>query len=106
LSKFIKVEEILGKLEVQELLGVSDSMIDYLAYRDKGFPKPFLLLKGGRLWEKAVIQAWADKQNRQLKLIEVEPPNPPAPDKPKLPSAKPVAMTDDERAALVAKIFS
>lgn len=101
MSKFVKVDEIMGRMEVQEMLGCTDTQIDRWVYREKVFPKPFLTLRGCRLWEKSVIKAWAEARNTQLPL-PVEPPDLPVQTvRSKLPSAKPVQMSDDERQALV-----
>lgn len=106
MSKFVKVEDIIGKAEIQDLLGLTDSQADNFIYRDPKFPQPFLKLRGTRLWEKPVIELWASQ--RQRALFEVKPVEPPTPEpkKAKVPPVKPVPMTEDERARLVAKIFS
>jgi predicted DNA-binding transcriptional regulator AlpA len=104
LSKFVKVEEILGRLEVRELLGVTETYMDYLAYKDPNFPKPFLILKGARLWEKAVILAWQAKTNRPAPELIVAAPER-AQVKAKMPVVKPVAMSQDERGAVLDRLF-
>jgi predicted DNA-binding transcriptional regulator AlpA len=57
------VLELLGLSELAELLGVSKQRADQLA-RQNGFPDPVAVLRGGRLWDRAAVEAWARAQGR------------------------------------------
>lgn len=103
MSKSVKVEDILGRMEIRELIGATETQMDYWVYRDANFPKPFLTLKGSRLWERQDVEAWMAHRGFVEVIKPVEPPSEPG--KPRVPVVKPVNMTEDERAAVLNRIF-
>jgi predicted DNA-binding transcriptional regulator AlpA len=56
--------ELVGAVEIAELLGVSRARVHQLASR-KEFPKPVATLAMGSIWRKRDIERWAETWPRR-----------------------------------------
>jgi predicted DNA-binding transcriptional regulator AlpA len=61
-------EGLMGLAEVADLLGVSTQRVDQLAHRED-FPRSIAELKGGRIWRRRDIEAWAKPTSSQVSPI-------------------------------------
>jgi hypothetical protein len=55
---------LVGPAEIGEMLGVTRQRVDQLARDDPSFPEPAAVLATGRIWERAVVEAWARETGR------------------------------------------
>jgi prophage regulatory protein len=56
--------QLVGVHEIAELLGVSRQRVDEITRTIATFPAPIASLRGGRVWKRAEIVAWARKTGR------------------------------------------
>ena len=56
--------ELMGRLEIADLLGVSQQRVNQLARR-KDFPEPVARLALGQVWDAAAVREWAEKRERE-----------------------------------------
>jgi predicted DNA-binding transcriptional regulator AlpA len=61
--------EVVGAVEIAEMLGVSRQRVNQLAKRDD-FPKPWRTLATGRIWDLRGIERWAANTGRTLKPLK------------------------------------
>lgn len=52
---------VVGAHEIGEMLGVTRSRANQLS-RERGFPKPYGVLRMGKVWKRADIEAWIRKR--------------------------------------------
>ena len=55
--------ELVGLAEIAEMLKLSKARADQLA-RQRDFPLPVATLIGGRIWERADVEAWMRSTGR------------------------------------------
>jgi hypothetical protein len=61
--------EVVGAVEIAEMLGVSRQRVNQFAMRDD-FPKPWRKLATGRIWDLRAIERWAESTGRTLKPLK------------------------------------
>jgi predicted DNA-binding transcriptional regulator AlpA len=61
-SRLVGVE-LVGLAEVAEMLQLSKARADQLA-RQRDFPLPVATLTGGRIWDRAAVEAWMRSTGR------------------------------------------
>lgn len=54
---------VVGAHEIGEMLGVTRSRANQLS-REVGFPKPYGVLRMGKVWRRADIEAWMRKKGK------------------------------------------
>ena len=57
---------LVGTAEIADLLGVSRQRVHQLVSR-ADFPKPIAVLSAGAIWERKVIEEWAERTGRTLR---------------------------------------
>jgi predicted DNA-binding transcriptional regulator AlpA len=53
---------LVGVSEIAEMLGVSRQRVDQISKADPRFPKPEVVLKGGKVWSREAIERWIASQ--------------------------------------------
>jgi len=67
MSRQIRTSDIVGAHEISERLGgAHTSIVHVWRNRHKDFPKPFLVLQAGMLWDWKEVEAWAKKTKRMI----------------------------------------
>lgn len=57
---------LVGLTEIATMLGLSRQRVHQLTQEDATFPKPTVILKAGLIWERAAVEAWAERTGRPL----------------------------------------
>lgn len=52
---------VVGTHEIAAMLGVTRSRVNQIA-RERGFPKPYGVLRMGKVWRRADVEAWIRKR--------------------------------------------
>ena len=63
--------QLVGLAEVTDMLGISKPLVGiskqraYTITNSKTFPEPIQRLRMGPVWDRAEVQAWIDKRNKE-----------------------------------------
>jgi prophage regulatory protein len=60
---------LVGAAELQQALGVSRQRINQITTHGD-FPAPLAVLKMGKVWDLADVEAWADERGRELAPLD------------------------------------
>lgn len=69
MTELIKKDDIIGRGEVMELLGINKDRITRILLNYSDFPRPFRVIRGGSLWDLAEVAAWAQANPHRIKFI-------------------------------------
>lgn len=57
---------LVGNTEIAAMLGLTRQRVHQLTKENADFPRPTVVLKGGAVWERDAIVAWAERAGREL----------------------------------------
>lgn len=64
-ARFVSVDDLVGQVDIAELLNVRPNAVDNWRQRSTGFPEPLLTINArNAVFSKAEVQAWAQKTGR------------------------------------------
>jgi len=61
--------ELVGRVEIAEMLGVVRQYVHRLSHEDPTFPKPAAEIGGRTLYKRADIEKWAKATGRKIQAV-------------------------------------